>query len=394
LLAFGMNIINLHDDDDIISIRDRLDWNDDKQVLLKLPDAGHVLDDGMDLVKLRRYADERRLEVGLVTQDKQLARQARALGLPAFRSAAEGRRNRREWWRGRRRSERVGLPTTGGDRLARWRLQPDDSIVEEPVQPLTVRHWLLRYLAILLFFAAGAFLVIGFAYVVPEATITLRPEVIPVTVSQEVIADPQAIVVDYREGTMPARLTEVTQSWQAEIETSGSALVPVAPAHGQVVLVNLTDEAVTIPEGTSLTTESGLRFQTIAPVTMIGVVSSTAEIDIVALELGPQGNVAVGEVNQIEGELEGQLEVTNPAPMSGGEVRAVPAVAEQDLERLRSQTLQFLQAVALSELEAGLTEREFLARQSLRVKEIHYELFSHGVGDQTDRPHPGVRTRL
>jgi hypothetical protein len=379
-----MKIITLNSDDDIISVCDRLDWIQSTQVLFELPDSGGVLDDGLDLVRLRRFADQRRLDIGLITQNKGLARQARALGLPAFQSASEGESKRREWWRGRRRSERVGLPTVGGDRLADWRWDSSEVTEIDEVRQLTPRHWLFRFAAILLFSAALALLVIGFAYTVPRATITLKPQVIPVTVNQQVIADPALAAVNYRDVAMPARLIEVVQSWQAAIETTGTVLLPVAPARGTVVFVNLTDEAVAVPEGTTLLTGTGTRFRTIAPLTMIGVISSTAEIEVVAVDLGPDGNVAANEINGVEGELSRQLQVSNPAPMSGGEVRQVPAVAEQDLSRLRSQVRQFLQAVALADMETRLSEREFLARTSLRLGDIHYELFSHAVGEQTD----------
>jgi hypothetical protein len=53
------------------------------------------------------------------------------------------------------------------------------------------------------------------------------------------------------------------------------------------------------------------------------------------------------------------------------------------LTRVRSQALQFLQAVTQSEMEGMLTEREFLARESLHVIEIISETYSHNVGEQT-----------
>jgi hypothetical protein len=38
----------------------------------------------------------------------------------------------------------------------------------------------------------------------------------------------------------------------------------------------------------------------------------------------------------------------------------------------------------MAEMETQLTEREFLARDSLQVEEVYYEIFSHVVGDQTE----------
>ena len=98
-----MHIIHLDDSDDIISICDRLTWAGEQQTLLVLPEAGGVLREGLDLVRLRRFADRQRLEVGLVTPDVPISRQARAIGLPVFPSVEIAETSRRGWWRGRKR---------------------------------------------------------------------------------------------------------------------------------------------------------------------------------------------------------------------------------------------------------------------------------------------------
>ncbi|MCZ7669443.1 MAG: hypothetical protein M5U34_20835 [Chloroflexi bacterium] len=106
-----MKIIALDSEDDIISICDRLDWAGEKQVLLTLPEDGGVLAEGLDLVRLRRHADRRRIEGGAGNGRFPLSRQAKALGLPTFVTIESAQTSRRGWWRGRRRSEIVGLPT-------------------------------------------------------------------------------------------------------------------------------------------------------------------------------------------------------------------------------------------------------------------------------------------
>lgn len=120
-----------------------------------------------------------------------------------------------------------------------------------------------------------------------------------------------------------------------------------------------------------------------ADVSVAGVVDSTAEAEAIALEPGPQGNVSAETLTVLPAGLADLLAVRNPAPMVGGDVRAEAAVSEADLARVRSQALQFLQAVAQSQMEGMLTEREFLARESLRVVEIVSETYSHTVGEQT-----------
>lgn len=381
-----MNTIHLTPDDDINSICDLLDWSDDKRVVFILAEEKTaVLPPTLPpiaLVRLRRYADNKRIEVGLVTNDRQLARQARGLGLPTFATIEEAEISRRGWWRGRRRQERLGLPTYGEplDDGKRQSSGSDDDLLPMPI--VTKRQWAIRYAAILLFFAAGALAVVSFLYLVPRATITLQPELAPLTAVQQITAVPALQAVDYTQNAIPARLITLTQSWQTDVETSGVIELPGAPARGLVVFTNLTEETVTVPAGTIIQTADGLGFQTVADVSVAGVAGGTAETDAIALEPGPQGNLPAESLTILPDGLADLLAVRNPAPLVGGNVRAETAVSQEDLARVRSQALQFLQAVAQSQMEGMLTEREFLARESLRVVEIISETYSHTVGEQ------------
>ncbi|MCA9945229.1 MAG: baseplate J/gp47 family protein [Anaerolineales bacterium] len=394
-----MHIIHLDDSDDIISIFDRLTWAGEQQALLVLPESGGVLREGLDLVRLRRFADRQRLEIGLVTPDVPISRQARAIGLPVFPSVEIAETSRRGWWRGRKRSERVGLPAVGD---GVWEAVGKSSLLEERPYPTldpadrqemnrrlspksTLRLWLVRYLAIALFCLTLAVLYIAFTYAVPGATIILQPETETVHVERAVIADPAVEAVDYALNTVPARLLTATESWQTSVATTGSVELPDAPARGTVLFVNQLPQPVIIPAGTRVSTSDGsnIAFQTLAEVALAEAVGSTAEVEVIAEEPGPQGNVAENLVNRVQGALGLQVEVRNLEEMTGGAVRETAAVAPEDQERLRAQALQFLQAVALANMEAQLTEREFLSKDAIRVVTILDETFSHDVGEQT-----------
>ncbi|MCC6604257.1 MAG: baseplate J/gp47 family protein [Anaerolineae bacterium] len=396
-----MHIIHLDDSDDIISICDRLTWAGEPRTLLVLPEAGGVLREGLDLVRLRRFADRQRLEVGLVTPDVPITRQAQAIGLPVFPSVALAETSRRGWWRGRKRRERVGLPTVGaGERDdffdspgSNWPKRPYPTLDAADRQEMnrrlapqsTLRLWLVRYLAIALFCLTLAILYAAFTYAVPGATIILQPETKTVQVERAVIADPAVEAVDYALNTVPARLLTTTESWQTSVATTGSIELPDAPARGTVLFVNELAQGVTIPAGTRVSTSDGssITFQTLEEVVLAEAVGSTAEVEVIAEEPGPQGNVAANLVNRVEGPLDLQVEVRNLAEMTGGAVRETTAVAAEDQERLRAQARQFLQAVALANMEAQLTEREFLSKDAVRLVTILDETFSHEVGEQT-----------
>ncbi len=387
-----MQILHLDTDDDIISICDRLDWQEESQVLLLLPEDGGVLREGLDLVRLRRHADKRRIEVGLVTAVPDISRQARSLGFPVFLTIEAGQKNRQHWWRGRRRRERVGLPTTGGNPLPFISPRPveakDRQEMYRRLSPYpSWANWLMRYTAILLFFITLSLLLVGFLYITPTATITLKPEVQPIQVTTVVLADPTINETNTTNSAVPARRLTTTQTWQTDVATTGLVDVASASARGSVVFVNRLAQEATIPAGTRVSTSQGnnVVFQTLDEAVLPGVVGSTAEIDIIAIEPGAAGNVAANLINRVQGSLALRVEVRNLEETTGGGVQTLPAVTGTDQLRLRSQVMQYLQAVTTSELSTQLTEREFLAQESLRVEQILSETYSNFPGEQADK---------
>lgn len=387
--------IYLDEDDDIVSARDRLEWTDEPRIVLVVPAAERVLSERLDLALLRRHADQIGKEVGLISVDGEQRKLAREVGMPAFASmaVANGRRGRREWWRARA----VAPPGLEDDLLLP---RIDDADRQEVYRRLTPRAgwqtWLLRYAAIFLFFATLSLIFVATAYAVPGATITLKPLVRPLNVSRPVVADPQLANVSYSEASIPARLLAVTVNWRASVNTTGIIEIPDAPARGTVIFANLLAQPVTVPAGTRVRTSAGepVTFQTIRTVELPDAIGGTAEVEVVAVKPGRSGNVAINQINRIEGPLSLQLEVRNLSPTEGGGVRQAAAVTTEDRERLRAQVLQFLQARAASEMESLLTTDEFLASESLRIGAILDETYSHFVDEQANQLTLEMRVEL
>jgi hypothetical protein len=402
-----METIYLSAEDDITSVCDRLQWvASDQRVLLVLPDAvGQAeppLTAWLDLVRLRRCAERLRLEVGLVTRNGEIRSQARALGLPTFRTVRAGEAQRRGWWRGRRgwrQPTRPGAAVRLGEGGSLKAL-PDVADRREMYRRMSPRpswqRWLWHYVGTLLFLITLAVVVVAAAYAIPGATITLHPEVEHVQVERQIVADPQLETVNFSGASVPGRLLSVTVGWQAEVQTTGTQTVPDAPARGRVVFVNRQEEPVAVPAGTRVSTSAGERqvFETVEAVEVPGAIGATAEAQVVAIEPGPDGNVAVNLINRIEGLLALQLEVRNLEPLTGGGLREVAAVTGEDRERLRSQVLQFLQSEAATAMQALLQPGEFLARDSLQIGSVLRETYSHFPGEISDRLALELRAEL
>ncbi len=374
-----IQVIYLEEDDDIASIRDRLDWARQRRVLLVLPARGDVLTEFLDLIILQRHAQGLYIEIGLVTADHRVIGQAKGLGIPTFSSVRAGARSKRGWWRGRRKRIIVGQPT----RLDEGDLQ---EVTQRKKSRPAWQRWLFRYIAIVLGLMVFAILLITAAYTIPGATITLRPEVFPLEISRPIVADPFLETVDFDGDSVPGRILVSVQEWQAEVNTTGNIEVDDAPSAGSVVFVNQLDQPVTIPAGTRVSTSAGDRivFQTMSDAELLGFVGGTVEVDVVAIEPGAEGNVAANRINRIEGPLAIQLEVRNLQETQGGGGRLEKAVTEADVERLRSHVMQQLQIRALADLQSKLNNNEFLATESLRVLRIIQETYSDFPGERSD----------
>lgn len=199
-----MRVIELDTAETFYSLRHRLLNGGRGRIVLVVPARGGALRGGVDLPLLRRLADRERLEVGLVTTDRDLARQARALGLPAFSSLALAEHYRPGWWRGRRRAERLGFPP--------------GPVPDHPGVAATLgrsrRLW--RALLLLLALLLLATLPLAAAlYFLPRATITLRPASQPAQVIVALTADPALATADATAPAIPARPVALSLPWEA-----------------------------------------------------------------------------------------------------------------------------------------------------------------------------------
>ena len=205
-----LRVIEVDPADTYYSLRHRLLWDDRQRAVLFLPDHTPPLS-AIDLVLLRRLAARERLSIGLVTGDKDLARQARALGLPAFSSLTLAEHFRPGWWRTARRKYPIGFAPG-------QRVRPPAKVVI----PASTSMYALRLLVFLL----AAILVLGIAaliaaYSAPVATLRIRPQHPPVQLIADFTAGPSTSEAGGR--IVPARRIAFDQAWEATRTVTGDA---------------------------------------------------------------------------------------------------------------------------------------------------------------------------
>jgi hypothetical protein len=168
--------------------------------------------------------------------------------------------------------------------------------------------------------------------------------------------------------------------------TTGLAQVPSVPAAGTVVFTSLDGVVTIIPAGTGLRTTSGspVRFRTLQTAPIDARLGATVVVGIQAVDLGPVGNVAAGQINAIDGPLGLELGVTNPASTNGGARSQKASVSAADRTRLHDQLLQQLNGVALDAIQNQLSSSEFLAPDSVVVANEVAQTYDRAVDEQAD----------
>lgn len=366
------------------SVKDRLSFLRGQNVLLIWPEEGTVLTRKLDLVLIQREAMRRAIRLALVTHDPQVIKHARELNISSFETIGASERGRWKRGRGKVFANRAHKPK---DAPEPGELMDVASRVRRPgvlPVPMLVRVLIL----VVLMGAVGVVAVV----VIPGATITLMLAEEEVTIEAQIIASTEAEVVDVAAGVIPARVQPIQVRQSDTRETSGVIDQPDLLASGSVLFSNVTGQRIDIPAGTVVNTTTGeiVRFRTTVDATLPSGVDEQIEVAIEALPEsgGDVGNVGIGVINAVAADWADQVVITNLTPTTGGATRSLPAVTQQDLDRLEAAVRQKIQAQALTELQTFLGPSEEVIPATIRITDESerpdWVIFSAGVGDAVD----------
>ncbi len=394
----AIKTIQLYPDDDINSMRDRLDWAGEEQVIFVMPDEGDLLNNEVDLAVLARHADGLRIQLGLVTQEPAVRQKASSMGFPTFLTEDLAETSRREWRRQRIRPDGIGIRAADlpavFDEVADRRQLREQTLNQPPW-----RYWSRQVLMLILVAAGLIAAIIGLLTIAPSATVTITPAREKISVQKEIVSAVNPSAPENESGNLvDARTILLVASWQSDLVPTGQAELAANPARGKIVFANLTDQSVQIPAGIVLSTAADqppvIQFRTNGAAELPSTVGATVEIDIVALNVGLEGNLPPGQIRSAEGDWGNRIEVRQPLPTSGGNVQPVPVVTEADQAALRTEVVQQLQSLAAGQIESALGSNEFLSVESLAINQILNENWSHPVGSKSDRLTLGIEAEI
>jgi hypothetical protein len=368
-------ILQLEPHDDANSTRDKMGWGGAGRILLIWPERGHAgewpLSRRLDLVLLQRHSKRLGTPLALVTSDPQVRFHAGLLGIPVYRTLAQAQK---ATWRPprhiRHRPERPALDLSSHRR-------PDLQALRLAARPAGPA-WLSRFPARLGFFTLGVLALLAVAAVLaPGAEIRLDPLEQTQALNLDVEAGPQVEEV-LLAGQVPTRQVQVMVEGRQSLRATGTVRVPTEAASGRVVLTNLTDTAIQVPEGTVVRTlgEPPIRFTTTRTGQLPAGPGQTVGVSIRAIRPGRSGNLPAGRLAAIEGPLGLSLAVTNPAPTTGGSDRPGPAPQAGDYEVLKTGLAEALRRTAQEELAGQLKTDDLLLPETLTLVRVVEETYT------------------
>jgi len=386
-------ILELHEHEDVHSIRDRLEFAQSDRVLIVIPPYSEVLKKRIDLQLVRRFAQEKRLEIALVTRDLDLRALAAELEIPTFFTIEAGQRRQR--WRSSqdddlgpyRPPDRSEARRAARDRDARIALSGDET--RRKIWSIA-QVGLIGLVALAILFAVFA--------VLPSAELVLVPQSERVVSNVTILVDPEAESVDVAGGRVPARSVTTDIRGEVTIPATGRKFIPTSRASGVVFFVNQLNIPVRVTQGTVVRTSAGsqaLRFVVTSDVEVPAGIGAQAQAPIEAVEVGAQGNVPANFINEIEGVAALSLRVSNPDETRGGGDREVTAVDPADLDAARTVLLENLKQQALDTIAANeLEPTEFLLASSLSTDAILDATFDKEVTEQATELMLQMRVRF
>ncbi|AZR73623.1 hypothetical protein BBF96_09615 [Anoxybacter fermentans] len=161
------------------------------------------------------------------------------------------------------------------------------------------------------------------------------------------------------------------------VATTGRRRIGFTRAQGVVLFINNQKQAVQVPAGTIVKTGNGIKFKTAQAVTvppveaeymmevLVGMKAGKAEVNIVALEPGTQGNVSSGRIKYFDGKDYG-LQVVNPEATRGGSDREEMVVSQADLDQAMNELEKKLKEMLVAQLAKEIGSDYLVLNDTLR----------------------------
>jgi len=203
--------------------------------------------------------------------------------------------------------------------------------------------------------------------------------------------DPGVDKVDVDEKVVPGKTVTVTLKGEASADTKGTKLIG-DPAVGKVTVYNKSTGSKTFSKGETLIAPNKIRYNLNEEVSVASAsvkiesgsetkVYGKAQVSVVALDIGPDGNISGGTDLVFEDFASSEYSATTDEDFSGGTSREVSVVGKDDVVALRKQIVDKLEKEAKSNIESNKDDKITIVDGTIE-NEILSEKLSEKIGEQ------------
>lgn len=223
-----------------------------------------------------------------------------------------------------------------------------------------------------------------------SVTVFIEPKILEK--EAEVVADPTVKAIDEEKKIIPGSSVETTVSGSGKSSASGKKEIG-DPAKGKVVIYNLTNSRLSFSQSTVLKSADNLKFTLSSSVQIASQSSSlgadlttiikpgkSEAVEVVADNIGPEGNLSAGSELTIGSYQKSQALARVDDAFSGGTSKTVTVVTSDDQKKLQAKVLDELRQRAVDELQEKLAGEKKIISEALEVAESNYN-FSKQVND-------------
>jgi len=347
----SQELVFLDADDDLGTIRSKLEASSAEEIFLVIPRRSSVLRTPLEFRILARIANEMSSETILVTGDSSRRRLAHQEGF----------------------STRRGLRT-----LKHLMLAPD----QQPPR-FVAPDWLPNFTSLLSVVGMAAVVALVVLVGYPTMRVTLVPQTNPISRQVDITVDPDAKVADASTSTLPGQLMTATVDVSDSLQIPSDRTIGRDKAHGEVVITSQRPQTSTLAKGATVSVEGGQKFVTDQDRPLPPRVP--VRVGVTAVEAGTQGNIGAGEIKRFEGTGFEELDVTNQRPMTGGTDRQAKVVTEEDRKALEEKLRKQAHDKGLSLLQQRAGPDQTLPEPTLTVDPKVDLKFDQDVGSEAEQ---------
>jgi len=368
------HLIHLEQDDNVISITDKLSWGKAQRILLVYPSTSGLNLQKIDLLLIKRAAIKQGFSLGIVSRLNDVKSLAAALDIPVFKSIKHAQRI--TW---------AAFVSDGKNNIER---KPAAEIRKMGLEAKTSEPKWRTFIGVRLFFFSLGVLAVLLIYLlfIPSANIKLNIPDHKQSITLAITTDETIEFVNLS-GTIPVHINNIDVEGTRLASINSKTKVPDKFSVGKILFTNLTEAQIEIPLGTIIARldNSGIRFETIEMGDLSAGIGQTIILPIRALTPGEAGNMEANSLGSLIGDLGSSVSAVNPEPSFGGTDRITNLAIESDRDELFSILEDDLKVKAIQASQAQLAEGNIIFPDTVMVEEVLEENYVPAIGQPGDR---------